>query len=46
MPEKKSDYQFKPYIDTAKTIPEFTVQAVVLGFILSIVFNAATPTWA
>ncbi len=41
MPEKKSDYQFKPYIDTAKTIPEFTVQAVVLGFILSIVFNAA-----
>ncbi|MEI7527517.1 MAG: oligopeptide transporter, OPT family [Elusimicrobiota bacterium] len=41
MSEKKSDYQFKPYVDTAKTIPEFTVQAVVLGFILSIVFNAA-----
>ena len=35
------DYQFKPYIDTEKVIPEFTVQAVVLGFILSVVFNAA-----
>lgn len=41
MENNKSDYQFKPYIDSGKTIPEFTVQAVVLGFILSIVFNAA-----
>ncbi len=35
------DYHFKPYIGTEKTLPEFTVQAVVLGFILSVVFNAA-----
>ena len=45
MEQKKTgaqgDYQFKPYIDSDKTIPEFTVQAVVLGFILSVVFNGA-----
>ena len=41
MEDKKGDYQFKPYIDTGKTIPEFTFQAVILGFILSVVFNAA-----
>ncbi|HAT72231.1 MAG TPA: hypothetical protein DCS63_05385 [Elusimicrobia bacterium] len=45
MEQKKTsaqgDYQFKPYIDSEKTIPEFTVQAVILGFILSIVFNGA-----
>ena len=39
--KKKSDYDFKPYVDTNQTIPEFTVQAVVLGFILSVLFNAA-----
>lgn len=36
-----SDYQFKPYVDTDKPVPEFTFQAVILGFILSVVFNAA-----
>ncbi|MFA6433106.1 MAG: oligopeptide transporter, OPT family [Elusimicrobiales bacterium] len=40
-PDPKSDYQFKPYIDSGAVIPEFTVQAVILGFILSLVFNAA-----
>lgn len=39
--EKKSDYHFKPYIETSRTIPEFTVQAVILGFTLSVIFNAA-----
>ncbi|OGR50593.1 MAG: oligopeptide transporter, OPT family [Elusimicrobia bacterium GWA2_62_23] len=45
MEQKKSgalsEYQFKPYVDTGKSIPEFTFQAVILGFILSVVFNAA-----
>ncbi|MBI4802953.1 MAG: oligopeptide transporter, OPT family [Elusimicrobia bacterium] len=41
MSEKKSEYQFKPYIETSRTIPEFTVQAVILGFVMSVVFNAA-----
>lgn len=31
----------KPYIASSERIPEFTIQAVVLGFVLSIVFNAA-----
>jgi len=29
------------YIPDNSKIPEFTVQAVILGFVLSIVFNAA-----
>lgn len=33
--------ELKPYVGADKKVPEFTVQAVVLGFILSIVFNAA-----
>jgi uncharacterized oligopeptide transporter (OPT) family protein len=39
--EALNDYHFKPYVDTGKSIPEFTFQAVILGFILSVVFNAA-----
>jgi uncharacterized oligopeptide transporter (OPT) family protein len=35
------DYQFKPYVESEKPVPEFTFQAVILGFILSVVFNAA-----
>jgi len=31
----------KPYVPTEQRVPEFTIQAVLLGFILSIVFNAA-----
>jgi uncharacterized oligopeptide transporter (OPT) family protein len=41
MSDKKSEYQFKPYIDPSQSLPEFTVQAVILGFVLSLVFNAA-----
>lgn len=45
MDSKKTDpmaeYHFKPYVETGKSIPEFTFQAVILGFILSVVFNAA-----
>lgn len=45
MDQKKTDpmadYHFKPYVDTGKAVPEFTFQAVILGFILSVVFNAA-----
>lgn len=33
--------ELRPYVADEKRLPEFTVQAVVLGFILSIVFNAA-----
>lgn len=38
---KKSGYEFKPYIEESSKIAEFTVQAAMLGLILSIVFNAA-----
>lgn len=36
-----ADDALKPYVEDKARVPEFTVQAVVLGFILSIVFNAA-----
>lgn len=38
---KKSGYEFKPYVDESSRIAEFTVQAAVLGLILSVIFNAA-----
>lgn len=38
---EKKEYHFKPYIETTQNIAEFTIQAAILGFILSIVFNAA-----
>src|SRR3989339_179640 len=39
MNDKK--HEFEPYIKTGQAMPEFTVQAIVLGLILSVVFNAA-----
>lgn len=33
--------EFKPYVQPDRKIPEFTLQAILLGFLLSIVFNAA-----
>lgn len=33
--------ELQPYVAAERKIPEFTITAVVLGFILSIVFNAA-----
>lgn len=38
---KKSGYDFKPYIDEGSKIAEFSVQAAILGLILSVIFNAA-----
>ncbi|MGC8866772.1 MAG: OPT family oligopeptide transporter [Elusimicrobiales bacterium] len=38
---KKSGYEFKPYIDDTFRISEFTIQAAILGLILSVIFNAA-----
>ncbi|MCX7641760.1 MAG: oligopeptide transporter, OPT family, partial [Elusimicrobiales bacterium] len=38
---KKSGYEFKPYINDGVKIAEFTIQAAVLGLILSVIFNAA-----
>ena len=39
-PEKPSE-KLHPYVADSAKVPEFTIQAVLLGFILSIVFNAA-----
>lgn len=36
-----ADDELKPYVEDKAKVPEFTVQAVVLGFVLSVVFNAA-----
>ncbi len=38
---KKSGYEFKPYIDESAKITEFSIQAAILGLILSVIFNAA-----
>ncbi len=35
------DTELKSHVASERRIPEFTVQAVILGFILSIIFNAA-----
>jgi uncharacterized oligopeptide transporter (OPT) family protein len=39
--QSKKQAGFTPYIPDAQRIPEFTIQAVLLGFLLSIIFNAA-----
>lgn len=33
--------ELKPYVQADRRIPEFTIQSILLGFILSIIFNAA-----
>ncbi|MEF3280927.1 MAG: oligopeptide transporter, OPT family [Elusimicrobiota bacterium] len=38
---KKAGYEFKPYIEESAKIAEFTIQAAILGLILSVIFNAA-----
>lgn len=38
---KKSGYEFEPYIKEGMKIAEFSVQAALLGLILSVIFNAA-----
>lgn len=38
---RKSGYEFRPYVDEGAKIAEFTIQAAMLGLILSVVFNAA-----
>lgn len=38
---KKSGYEFDPYVSENKKIAEFSVQAAMLGLILSVIFNAA-----
>lgn len=40
-PAARADAPFTPYVPEHQKVPEFTIQAVLLGFILSIVFNAA-----
>ncbi len=37
----KTDSKLTVYVGDEKQVPEFTIQAVILGFVLSIVFNAA-----
>ena len=36
-----SDDAFKPYIPSERTLPEFTLQAVILGLVLSLIMCAA-----
>ena len=38
---EKSKEKLQCYVGESARVPEFTIQAVLLGFILSIVFNAA-----
>jgi uncharacterized oligopeptide transporter (OPT) family protein len=38
---KKSGYEFTPYVEETAKIAEFSVQAAILGLILSVIFNAA-----
>jgi len=38
---KKSGYEFEPYIKETAMISEFSIQAALLGLILSVIFNAA-----
>ena len=38
---RRSGYEFKPYVDEGVRIAEFSIQAAVLGLILSVIFNAA-----
>jgi len=38
---KKSGYEFTPYVEETTKIAEFSVQAAILGLILSVIFNAA-----
>jgi uncharacterized oligopeptide transporter (OPT) family protein len=39
--KEKSKENLQVYVQDSQRVPEFTIQAVLLGFILSIVFNAA-----
>ena len=39
MSEHRQD--LKPYVEPSSNMPEFTVQAVILGLVLSVLFNAA-----
>ncbi len=38
---KKAGYEFKPYVEESVKIAEFTIQAAILGLIISVIFNAA-----
>jgi putative OPT family oligopeptide transporter len=39
--QKKEEQEFKPYISADKILPEFTLTAVLLGILISVVFGAA-----
>lgn len=39
--QKKEEQEFKPYISADKILPEFTLTAVILGVLLSVIFGAA-----